>query len=560
MSPSLLNQDDPLRHPEESSAPTRTKRAWTLWLLTLLVPGGAQVVAGNKRLGRAALTVTVACWALIVAAVVLLLVKRSWLISLVADSTFQLVGGIALALLALGWIALFLNTLAIIRPGLLAPGMKAIVPTAVVAAMVLTSGSLGYGSYVLLKGRDALSGIFASGPPIEAVDGRYNILVMGGDAGSDRIGLRPDSSAVWSIDAASGRTAVISIPRNLQNVPFPNDSPMHKIYPSGFNCGDECIFNAIYPTVAEKHADLYPGQDAGAEATKEAASAVTGLTVQAYVVVDMGGFKDLIDAMGGVTITSGGWVPYNTKKPWPGTTIKTHWFAPGEHHFTGNQALWFARSRDFTTDYHRIRRQQCLQQAMINQFTPQTLLTKFTGIMDTGKQIVHTDLPQGQLGDFVNLADMARKNAFLRLTLGAPDFGTAADKFSTFPDYELIHTRVDALVEKATDAGAKAAKEAQASKKAQASQKASDSAKASGSASSSAKASSTPKASSDTGSTVDENDGESTLKNHDDVPTTQPDGSPIDEEYLVRLEKSGLKYNLDLISQIAQNNDACTAG
>ncbi|MDR2255393.1 MAG: LCP family protein [Arthrobacter sp.] len=550
MSPSLLTQDDPLRHPEATPAPTRTKRAWLLWLLTLVVPGGAQVVAGNKRLGRAALTVTVTCWALIVVAVVLLLVKRSWLISLVADSTFQLVGGVLLAALALGWLALFLNTLSIIRPGLLAPGMKAIVPVAVAAAVVLTSGSLGYGSYVLLKGRDALSGIFASGPPIEAVDGRYNILVMGGDAGSDRIGLRPDSSAVWSIDAASGRTAVISIPRNLQNVPFPESSPMHAIYPNGYNCGDECIFNAIYPTVAEKHADLYPGKDAGAEATKEAASAVTGLSVQAYVVVDMGGFKDLIDAMGGVTITSGGWVPYNTKKPWPGTDIKTHWFAPGKHHFTGSQALWYARSRDFTTDYHRIRRQQCLQQAMINQFTPQTLLTKFTDIMDTGKQIVHTDLPQGQLGDFLNLADKARKNAFLRLTLGAPDFGTAADKFSTYPDYDLIHTRVKALVTKATDAGAKAAKAAQASKKAQASQQAASSAAASPSQS----------AASDNGSTVDQNDGESTLKNHDDVPTTQPDGSPITEEYLVRLEKSGLKYNLDLISQIAQNNDACTAG
>lgn len=538
MTGTLLRQDDPVRHPEDQTAPVRTKRAWMLWLLTILVPGGAQIVAGNKRLGRAALTVTLSCWALILVALVMLVVQRSWLISLVANPTFQLVGGVVLAALALGWLAISLNTLAIIRPGLLAPGMKVIVTVAVVAGVVLTTGSLGYGSYVLLKGRAALSGIFASGPPIEAVDGRYNILVMGGDAGSDRVGLRPDSSAVWSIDANSGRAAVISIPRNLQNVPFPTDSPMSKLYPKGYNCGDECIFNAIYPVVEEKHKDLYPGvSDPGAQATMEAASAVTGLKVNSYVVVDMGGFRELIDAMGGVDITAGGWVPYNTKKPWPGTNLKTHWFAPGKQHFTGNQALWYARSRDFTTDYHRIRRQQCLQQAMINQFTPQNLLTNFTQIMDTGKQIIHTNLPQGQLGDFVNLADKARKNDFLRLTLGAPDFGTPGKKFSTFPDYPQIHARVKTLVASATDDGAKAS---QAAKK---------SAAASGSQSSSK--SSAPKASKSSG-------GDSELKNGDStVPTKQPNGDAITEKYLVQLELNG---QTSTIEAIAQNNDACSAG
>jgi len=531
----------------------RTQRAWVLWLLTLLVPGGAQVVAGNKRLGRLALGITVTCWAALVVTVVLLLVHRAWLVSLVADPTVQLVLGVLLGALALGWLALFLNTLSIIRPGLLAPGMKALVPLAVIAAVVVTSGSLGYGSYVLLKGRDTLSGIFAAGPPIKAVDGRYNILVMGGDAGSDRIGLRPDSSAVWSIDAASGRTAVISIPRNLQNVPFPASSPMHKVYPKGFNCGDVCIFNAIYQTVAENkdYRKLYPGvEDPGAQATKEAASAVTGLTVQAFVVVDMGGFKDLIDAMGGVDITSGGWVPYNTKKPWPGTDIKTHWFAPGKHHFTGNQALWFARSRDFATDYHRIRRQQCLQQAMINQFTPKTLLTKFTAIMDTGKQIVHTDLPQNQLGDFLNLADKARGHAFLRLTLGPPDFGDASSKFTTYPDFAQLRAGVEKLVARATDAGAKADAAAKAKKKA-----ASPSTSGSG-----ASGSASTKAAGDAaGSSVDDNDGSSSLQ-QSSVPTTQPDGSPITQAWLVKLEESKIQYNLDLIAQIAQNNDACKAG
>jgi LCP family protein required for cell wall assembly len=558
MTDAVLGPGGPVRDPRHSTAPVRTKRAWVLWLLTILVPGGAQIVAGNRRLGRIALSVTVTWWALLLAALLLFLIRRDWIIALAADPTFQLVAGIVLAALAAGWAIIFLNTFSIIRPGLLAPGMKAIVTVAVVLAVVTGTGALGYGSYVLFKGRSALSGIFATGAPMKASDGRYNILVMGGDAGSDRIGLRPDSSAVWSIDAKSGRIAVISIPRNLQNVPFPKSSPMHKIYPDGYDCGDECIFNAIYPTVDQKYKKLYPDADSpGAQATMEAASAVTGLDVGAYVVVDMGGFRELIDALGGVDVTAGGWVPVHGKY-WPGTKVRNHWYEPGQHHFTGNEALWYARSRDFTTDYHRIRRQQCIQQAMINQFTPRNVLTKFTAIMDTGEEVIHTSVPQRQLGDFVNLADKARQHSFLRLTLGAPDFGTAADKFSTYPDYDRIHQRVDALVDRATDAGAR--KDAKEAEEAKAAQKKADETRKADSATSGTSASGTGSAGTGSSGTDSAGNGssagdsDSALKRDDVVPTTQPDGSPITEKYLVQLEINGQE---GLLEQIAQNNDAC---
>ncbi|WP_306420800.1 LCP family protein [Arthrobacter sp. JCM 19049] len=109
---------------------------------------------------------------------------------------------------------------------------------------------------------------------------------------------------------------------------------------------------------------------------------------------------------------------YNGKK-WEGTNINTHWFSPGEKHFNGKQALWFARSRDFTDDYHRIKRQQCLQQAIIAQITPQNVLSRFTTIMDAGEELVETDIPASQLGSFISLAEKARKTPFDRLTLGA---------------------------------------------------------------------------------------------------------------------------------------------
>lgn len=537
---------NPVREPEGASPRIRTKRAFFLLALTVFIPGGAQVVAGNRALGRRVLAVTLACWAVIVVAVVVALINRGVLIEVLAKPQVQLVLAIVLALLAIGWVVMFINTLLIIRPALLSPGIRTLVAACAVVLMAITGGALGYGSYVLNTGRDTIQNVFASGPSMAPVDGRYNILLMGGDAGADRIGLRPDSMTLVSIDAKSGRTALISIPRNLQNAPFPADSPLHSVYPNGYNCGDECIINSLYPVVTQQHADLYPGAaDPGAEAMMDAVTGITGVQVQAYVVVDMAGFSSFIDAMGGVTVDSGGWVPYNAKK-WPGTDIRTHWFSPGTHKFTGKQALWFARSRDFTTDYHRIRRQQCLQQAMINQFRPTTVLSRFSEIMAAGQNLVETDIPQGQLGSFINLADKARKTPFKRLTLGAPDFSS---RFSTYPDFAMIHTRVDALLQEATKEGAKAAA---ASKKAAANSKAASKSADSpaGSSTGASATSGSPGKDSASGS-----DAGQSVSGPTSGPTTQPDGSPITEKYLVQLETNGQRT---LISDIAANNDECS--
>lgn len=541
---------NPVRDPEHASAPIRTKRAFFLLALTVFIPGGAQVVAGNRTLGRRVLTVTLTCWALIIVGLVIALINRGIVIEVLAKPVVQLILVIALVLLAAGWIVIFINTLLIIRPRLLTPAMRGVVAASTVVLMVLTGGVLGYGAFLLNTGRDTIQNVFASGPSMDPVDGRYNILLMGGDAGAGRTGLRPDSMAVVSIDAKSGRTAMISIPRNLQNTPFPKDSPLHDVYPDGFDCGDECIVNALYPTVEADHADLYPGKaNPGAEAMMDAATGITGIDVQAYVLIDMDGFSSFVDAMGGVTVESGGWVPYNAKK-WPGTLVNTHWFSPGTKNFTGKQALWFARSRDFTTDYHRIRRQQCLQQAMINQFKPSTVLTRFSDIMSAGEDLLETDIPQSQLGSFLNLANKAGKTPFKRLTLGAPDFGTTADRFSTFPVYSEIHTRVDGLLEEATDAGARTA----AAKKSAADAKKSASADKSTSGKTKSSSSAPTKPATDAESAVPE-----AIEGNTDpetMPSTQPDGSPITEKYLVQLELNGQRT---LISEIAANNNECSA-
>ncbi|MEV8143388.1 LCP family protein [Specibacter sp. NPDC078709] len=442
--PPLLT--NPARFPEPASAPVRSKRAWILLVLTLFLPGSAQLVAGNKRIGRIALRCTFVVWALVIAAVVLVLVNREALLNLFTNPYSSLLIIIVMVAVAVGWAIMFLNTLKIIRPSLLAPGMRGMVSIAMVVLMVLTTGTLGYGAFLINSGRNAISSIFQAGPDMKPVDGRYNFLLMGGDAGEDRAGRRPDSIMVVSVDAKTGQAATISIPRNFQNARFEADSPLWGVYPDGYNCGDNCIINFLYSDVTNNHPDLYPGaSDPGANAMMDAAGGILGLTIQGYVLIDMAGFSNLIDALGGVTVNVGGWVPISGDDV-NGTgdhLPPTGWIAPGVQKLDGYHALWFARSREWVLEYNRSQRQQCIQAAMLAQMDPATIFTKFSALADAGAKVVESDLPAGQLGGFVSLALKSKSHSLSRLTIGPPDF----DKdFPTYPDFDVIHQRVQTLL------------------------------------------------------------------------------------------------------------------
>jgi LCP family protein required for cell wall assembly len=438
---------DPVRYPQSAPPAVRTKRAFFLLALTLLLPGSAQIVAGDRRLGRRALRLTFAGWALALVGAFLAFTNRQLVITLLTHRLFSLLLIVALLVLAAGWAFLFINTLRIICVPLLERRMRPLVAGSLALLMLATSGSLMYGAYLIHIGSSTVGSIFRSGPAFEPVDGRYNFLLMGGDAGEDRTGRRPDSISVISVDASNGAAVTFSIPRNFQNAPIPEDSPLHEVYPDGYNCGDECIINSLYTDVSQNYPDLYPDSaDPGAEAMMDAASGVLGLEIQAYILVDMNGFEQLIDAMGGIRINAGGWVPI-TAPEIPGSDPIRHyppegWIPPGVQTLDGFHALWYARSREFVTDYDRISRQQCVQQAMIAQLDPATLLTRFQAIAAAGTQIVETDIPQDQLGSFVDLALKAKEHETRRLTIGPPDFGTPADNFVTYPDFTEIHPRV----------------------------------------------------------------------------------------------------------------------
>ncbi|MFT4295436.1 MAG: LCP family protein [Micropruina sp.] len=449
-------ETSPLPDAQTRSQGIALRRGLAMLGMTLIVPGSAQLAGGNERLGRVALRV----WAtLIVLAVlfgVLFLTFRSFAIGLYANTLTLQVLRWASLVLGLGWVLLFVNAWRIANPPALGPRGKVALP---VIAFVLALG-VGFSSWTLAGAFDAQSrlfgNVFTGGGKAETNGGRYNVLLLGGDAGADREGLRPDTMIVASIDANTGRTVLFSLPRNLQHAPFPDSSPLKKLYPDGYWCKDQsCLLNAVY-TLATNHKNLYPGvKNPGVQATKEVIENILGLQINYWALVDLKGFQALIDAVGGINldvarkVPIGGGTNLTTGKKYP----ITGWIGPGKNlHLDGHRALWFARSREGSTDYERMARQKCVLNAMVKQLNPVTVITKFQEIAKAGEEIVATDLPTSQIGTMLDLAQRGRSLPLSSVSFAPPLIRPVK------PDFAKIREVVKAKIAASEAAGDKPAK------------------------------------------------------------------------------------------------------
>ena len=384
-----------------------TKRAWWLVGINILVPGSAQLLAGDRRVGRFGIVSTFVLWVLAIVTLLLFLFAKPVLYAIGTNVVALTLVQVLLVFYAVLWVVLTVDTLRLTRLVRVEPLARFFVAGLAVTVLVVVASTANYGVTVAGSTRDAISAIFAGGKAANPIDGRYNILLLGGDAGPDRLGLRPDSISVVSIEASTGQATVIGIPRNLEYSPFSEGSPLYEPFPDGYDCGDDCLISYLY-TYGEEHPDLYPdaeasGSNPGVEAMRDAAEGVLGLTLQYYVLIDMQGFSDLIDALGGITITVPEELPIGING---GPVVDT--IEAGEQHMDGVTALWYARTRYNMTDYERMVRQRDVQEAVLAQFEPANVLTKFQAVAEAGAQVVSTDVPQAALGYFVDLASKTR--------------------------------------------------------------------------------------------------------------------------------------------------------
>jgi LCP family protein required for cell wall assembly len=437
-----VSTTNPVRNPDTRSRPLMTKRAWWLVVLNLFIPGSAQVLAGNRRAGRFALGATMVLWVLIVAVLVLYFANRALLLTIFTNSFVLWALVLALAFYAVLWVVATFDTLRLVRLVKVAPSARGFIAGLSVVALAVTAGSAGYAAVSAVSAIGVLDTVFSGGEIAEPVEGRYNILLLGGDAGPDRLGMRPDSISVVSIDAETGSAVIFGIPRNMKNARFSEGSPLYGPFPNGYDCGNECLVSFLY-TYGQEHPELYPdaeaqGSQPGIEATRDAAEGILGLTLQYYVLIDMQGFADLIDALGGITIEVAERVPYGSNTYDDGSPAPPEgYIEAGTVRMGGYIALWYARSRFGTNDYIRMERQRQVQEAMLRQFEPSNIVLKFQDVAAAGAQVVSTDIPQTMLGHFVELGAKTRELPIEKLNFVPPEFD------GENPDFAYIQQRVD---------------------------------------------------------------------------------------------------------------------
>ncbi|MDX6744415.1 LCP family protein [Actinocorallia sp. A-T 12471] len=362
-----------------------------------------------------------------------LAVQPDWL-------TLMMVGCVGLAVC---WAVVVAASWKLVRPvGLGAPA-RILAVSAVTGLCLVIAAPFAFAAHSTLVARDTLTAIF--GEHADKGDGRVfagkkrlNVLLLGGDSGRNRFGVRTDSVTLASVDTRTGDVVLLGLPRNLERVPLP-EGPARQRFPDGFT-GDGALtpglLNEIYQ-YAEEHPDMVPGVPDGKRGPallKQTVSGVLGLPVDYHVLVDMKGFAQLIDAMGGVwlripeDITFG---KYNEGR-----------LAAGYRRLSGSEAMWYGRSRTYSSDYVRMARQKCLIRAMARQADPARVLTRFEQLAAATRHTISTDVPQRLLPSLLKLAGKVKdKGTITSLQFTPPLIDTSA------PDWERIRRlSADALL------------------------------------------------------------------------------------------------------------------
>lgn len=419
----------------ERAARVRFRRALSLMAMTLVVPGSAQLVAGNRRVGQAALRTWLVALSLFLVTLLAVVVRPSLGLTLATTPWLLLVLRLALIVGALAWAYLFVDAWRLGQPLSLAMAHRRAVVGVNGLLCLSVAGTLLFGAHVLAVQRDVIVTTFGASAVSDSHGGRYNVLLMGGDAGAGRWGLRPDSLTVASVDAETGRTVLISLPRNMANFPFREGSVMAEQFPQGFDC-DGCYLNGV-STWAGDNTELFAkSEHPGVDATIMAVEGITGLRMNYWAMVNLEGFKSLVDAVGGVTLNVRDRIPVGGL----GSDVYDY-IEPGTQELDGFETLWFARAREGSDDYSRMARQKCVMNAMLEQISPQTAVTNFEAIARASADMVATNLPASELDTFAQLAMRAREEPMSTVSLVPPLIDTAE------PDIDLVHSTIERAID-----------------------------------------------------------------------------------------------------------------
>ena len=211
---------------------------------------------------------------------------------------------------------------------------------------------------------------------------RVNVLMVGyGGAGHDGAYLA-DSIQILSIDPETDTTVTIPIPRDfwIEGVAaYPQNGKVNEVFSNGYVNGDLDTAGALMADVL---------------------SSVTGLEIEHWLSIDFTGFRDMVDAVGGVTINNPTAFKYTTHELLHNAgRWNTGHFDRGEIDLDGEEALAYARARytnkvEESTDFARSVRQARVLSALRSSVGDGGIgaILPGLGLMDAMEGRVRTDV------------------------------------------------------------------------------------------------------------------------------------------------------------------------
>ena len=197
----------------------------------------------------------------------------------------------------------------------------------------------------------------ASKQPTASAGGPFNVLVLGLDkeigSKTPASDTRTDTMMVVQVDPGTGGIRLLSIPRDL----------LVEVAP-----GKKDRINTAY-------------EHGGVRNAVQVVESFAGIPIDHYAVVNFKGFKDVVNAMGGVKL--------NVEKGFP---AKWH-MPPGIQTLNGNKALFYARYRGTPGgDLDRIRHQQQMVAALRSQLLKWSTIPKLPKMVGLLEKSVQTDM------------------------------------------------------------------------------------------------------------------------------------------------------------------------
>lgn len=249
----------------------------------------------------------------------------------------------------------------------------------------------------------------------------HNILLLGMDQRSLGYAGRTDTIMVLSLDQVNSRAALLSIPRDVY-LPIPGVG--YSRINTAYGFGEERQPNgglALLSSTIEKN---------------------FGIPIHNYVRVDIQGFEEIVDALGGVDVTVDCDL-YDEKFP---GYFGVYTLTAGDYHMDGRQALYYARSRKSTSDFDRARRQQRVLLAIRRRALEADLLPRVPALYTALRDTVDTDLGPGDIADLARWAAGFKMENLFGMVLRYPlvdDWVTPQGGMVQLPDLPAIDDALD---------------------------------------------------------------------------------------------------------------------